>query len=420
MIYNNNMNARYRYRIYPTSEQQLALAKLFGCVRVVWNDALGYCNYERSEGRAKPKNADLQKRFITQAKKTIEREWLLEVSAVPLQQSLNDLDQAYKNFFDSVKGKRKGQRVKPPRFKKRKSKQSARFTKAGFSIKGNKVYLAKIGNLETVWSRPLPSQPSSVTVIKDAADRYFLSFVVEIEPIVLLPSHKSIGIDLGIKTFATLSNGEKIDAPKPLKKKLKRVKKLNRRLSRKTKSSKRREKARKRLAKLHAKVADTRTDFLHKLSTRLIRENQAIVLEDLNTSGMMKNRKLSRAISDLGWSTFRQFLEAKAEKYGRDFRVIDRWEPTSQVCHCCKARFGKLDLSVRTWTCMNCDTTHDRDVNAAINIQVAGGHSETQNGRGGRRKTNALLAASSETSTTPKAIQLSLFDMHGITVALVR
>ncbi|MFM8294089.1 MAG: RNA-guided endonuclease InsQ/TnpB family protein, partial [Microcystaceae cyanobacterium] len=228
-----------------------------------------------------------------------------------------------------------------------------------------KVSLAKLGDLEVVWSRPLPSEPSSVTVIKDAANRYFLSFVVENNPEKLPDNGKSVGIDLGITDFATLDNGEKIKAPKPLKKRLKKLRKAQRSLSRKQKGSKRRERARLGVAKIHAEIKDTRTDFLHKLSTRLIRENQTIVLEDLNTSGMLKNRKLSRAISDLGWRSFRTMLEAKSEMYGRDFRVISRWEPTSQRCSACGQIGGKKELSVREWTCLFCGETHDRDVNAA-------------------------------------------------------
>ncbi|MEA5500471.1 RNA-guided endonuclease InsQ/TnpB family protein [Limnoraphis robusta] len=404
------MKSRYRYRCYPTPSQKLALAKLFGCVRVVWNDSLGFCVSEYKEGRKKPKNSELQKQFITQAKKLEEREWLSEVSAIPLQQSLNDLEQAYKNFFNSCKGKRKGQKVKPPRFKKRKSKQSARFTKLGFSIKGEKVYLAKVGKLKVVWTRELPSERSSVTIIKDSADRYFLSFVVEIQSEIFPSFNSSVGIDLGITTFATLSNGQKIKAPKPLIKRMRKLKKLSKNLSRKTKGSKRYESQRKQLAKFHAKVADTRTDFLHKLSTQIIRENQTIILEDLHVSGMVKNRKLSRAISDLGWRKFRTFLEAKSEKYGRDFRVINRWEPTSKTCSCCGFKIGKLDLSIREWICLNCGISHDRDLNAAVNILVAGGLSDTLSERGG----SVRLSQDSSTQRSanpPEFKQLSIFDL---------
>ena len=393
------MKARFKYRIYPTPGQKYRLAKLFGCVRVVWNDSLACCQEKYSSGKKKPTNSELQKQFITSAKKTEHREWLSQVSAIPLQQSLNDLNQAYQNFFKSTKGQQKGRPIKPPKFKSRKSKQTARFTKGGFKVGQHKVYLAKIGKLKIVWSRELPAAPSSVTVIKDSANRYFLSFVVEIQPEILPQTENSVGVDLGIKTFATFSDGTKVDAPKPLKKRIKKLRKLSKSLSHKTKGSKRYEKARVRVAKFHAKLKDTRTDFLHKLSTEIIRENQTVVLEDLNVSGMVKNRKLSRAISDLGWRQFRTFLEGKAEKYGRDFRVISRWEPTSQTCSNCGFKGGKLDLQVREWECLNCGSKHDRDENAAINILVAGGHSETKNGRGGKRQTSVKVAAASETST---------------------
>jgi putative transposase len=397
------MKARYQFRFYPTDQQIRDLSRLFGCVRVVWNDALAAC-----KGSEKLPSYNQLSSLLTQSKQTEERVWLTEVSAVPLQQSVRNLNVAYQNFFNSVNGKRKGKKINPPRFKSRKSKQSATFTNVGFSIKGEKVYLAKIGYLDVMWSRPLPSEPSSVTVIKDAAGRYFLSFVVEINPEKLPDNGKSVGIDLGITDFATLDNGEKIKSPKPLKKRFKKLRKAQRNLSRKQKGSKRREKTRLKVAKLHAKIKDIRTDFLHKLSTRLIRENQTIVLEDLNTSGMLKNRKLSRAISDLGWRSFRDMLKAKSERYGRDFRVISRWEPTTQKCSCCGQIGGKKELSVREWTCLFCGETHDRDVNAAKNIKVAGGLSETRNGHRGRRK-SSLLVASDEVSTRLLPIQLNLF-----------
>ncbi|WP_013320409.1 RNA-guided endonuclease InsQ/TnpB family protein [Gloeothece verrucosa] len=373
------MKARYQFRVYPTKDQQIAIARLFGCCRVVWNDALSFCQEKYKQGEKKPSYGELSKR-LTQLKKSSEKEWLGEVSSIPLQQSLKDLEQAYSNFFKSCKGERKGKKIKPPKFKKRKSRQSAKFTDNGFKVRQHNVYLPKIGKLRIVWTRPLPSPPSSVTLIKDSADRYFLSFVVEIHPEKLPDNEQSIGIDLGIIDFATFSNGEKVKAPKPLKKRLKRLKKLQRKFSRKKKGSKRREVARKKVAKLHAKIADTRKDFLHKLSTRVVRENQTIALEDLNTSGLMKNRKLARAISDLGWCTFRDMLTAKSEKYGRDLRIIDRWEPTSQKCSCCGKKGGKKELYVREWLCLFCGTWHDRDVNAAKNILVAGGLSETLNG----------------------------------------
>ncbi|NJR69343.1 MAG: IS200/IS605 family element transposase accessory protein TnpB [Synechococcales cyanobacterium CRU_2_2] len=397
------MKQRYRYRFYPTTEQQTNLAKAFGCSRVVWNDALALCN----QSDKLPKNSELQKICITEAKKIDERSWLSEVSVTPLQQSVADLGVAFSNFFSSMKGKRKGPKVKAPRFKKKSGKQSIRFTRNSFSFKGEKIYLAKVGNVKVHWSRLLPSEPSSVTVIKDASERYFLSFVVEVSPVLLPESPNSIGIDLGITTFATLSNGEKIEAPKPLKKNLKKLARLQKELSRCQKGSNRRKVAKLRVAKLHSRIADIRNDFLHKLSTRLIFENQEINLEDLNVSGMVKNRKLSKAISDLGWRAFRVMLEAKALMYGRDVNVISRWEPTSQTCSECGFRGGRKELNIREWECLNCGALHDRDINAAINIKVAGGHSETKNGRKRERKTLSDKAVLVESVNPGNPVQLS-------------
>ncbi|WP_414552748.1 RNA-guided endonuclease InsQ/TnpB family protein [Anabaena sp. CCY 0017] len=364
------MKARYQFRFYPTDQQQQLLAQLFGCVRVVWNDALAICK----DSEKLPSNNDLQKLVITQAKKTDGRSWLSDVSNIPLQQSVADLGVAYKNFFDSLKGKRKGKKVNSPKLKRKTSRQSARFRIGGFSIKGDEVYLTKIGNVKPIWSRGLPSSPSSVTVIKDCANRYFLSFVVEIQPIQIDAKNQSIGIDLGLKTFAVMSNGDKAISPN-YSILDKRIRRKQRKLARQQKDSKRRNKTRLQIAKLHNKIADTRKDFLHKLSTQVVSDNQAIVLEDLNVSGMVKNCKLARAISLQGWREFRVFCEAKSEKLNRDFRVISRWEPTSQVCSCCGYRWGKVDLSIRSVLCLNCNTEHDRDQNASKNIEMVGmGH----------------------------------------------
>jgi putative transposase len=353
---------------------------------VVWNDALAIC--KKSEKL--PSSNDLQKLVITQAKKTVEREWLSEVSNIPLQQSVADLGVAYKNYFDSLKGKRKGKKVGRPRFKKKTNQQSARFRIGGFSIKGDEVYLAKIGNVKPIWSRELPAAPTSVTVIKDCANRYFLSFVVEVErsetrrrplqgrphssPINIDAKNQGIGIDLGIKTFAVMSNGKKAESPNYsiLDRK---IRKLQKKLARQPKDSKRRNRTRIRIAKLHNQITDTRKDFLHKLSTKVVNENQVIVLEDLNVSGMVKNRKLARVISLQGWREFRTLCEAKSEKFNREFRVISRWEPTSQTCSECGYKWGKLDLKVRKVQCLNCGAEHDRDENAAKNINKVGmGH----------------------------------------------
>ena len=385
------MKARYQFRFYPTIQQQQSLAQLFGCCRVVWNDALALCK----DSAKLPSTGDLQKLFITQAKKTEERHWLSEVSAIPLQQSIADLGVAYKNFFNSLKVKRKGKKLRSPRFKKKTNQQSAKLTRDGFSVNGETVYLAKIGNVNPIWSRSLPSEPSSVTVVKDCANRYFLSFVVDVEPVSLEAKNQSIGIDLGIKTFAFMSDGTKAESPSYAK--LDReVRKLQRKLARQQKDSKRRHKTRIKIAATHNKIADTRKDFLHKLSTKVVSENQTIILEDLNVSGMLKNRKLSRAISLQGWRQFRVFCEGKSLKYGREFVVINRWEPTSQVCSECGYKWGKLDLKVRSVQCINCGATHDRDENAAKNINKVGMGNRHDSKCTSRRKKTTSVASVDE------------------------
>ena len=345
----------------------------------MWNDALSI--YKEAHQLGLPRPCDVDKRCITQAKKTEQRAWLSEVSNIVLQQSYRDLQQAWNNYFSSRKGGRKGRSVGCPRFKKRQSRQTMRLTVGGFSVHSCSVKLAKIGHIRMVVSRRLPSKPSSVTIIKDTIGRFFASFVVEVMPEILPVATGSVGIDLGLNHFAILSNGEKVENPKLHNKQRKRIKKASRKLSKCKKGSNRRQKAKLKLARCHAKVKDSRTDFLHKLTTRLVRENQAIAVEDLNVSGLVKNRKLSRAISDAGWYSFRTLLDGKCQKYGRAFIVINRWTPTSQRCSACGESGGKKKLDVREWQCLYCGVIHDRDVNAAINIKDAGGLSESLNGR---------------------------------------
>jgi putative transposase len=404
------MKARQRYRLYPNMPQRRMLAQTFGCVRVVFNDALRLRQEEYRTNGTTISSSELQKQLITQAKHTSERWWLAEVTSIALQQSVQDACTAFKNFFQSRKGQRKGKKVGFPRFKRKSNAQAFRLTRGGFKIRDNgKLYLAKIGEVRVRWSRELPSEPSSVTVIQDAAGRYFVSFVCDVEPIEHEAPNEGVGIDLGIATFATLSTGEKIANPRILQKQLKTLRRRQQSLSRKVKGSKRYQVARRKAARLHARIKDTRTDFLHKLSTKLVRENQALVLEDLNVSGMVKNRKLARAISDVGWCQFRTLLESKSLRYDRALQVISRWEPTSQRCSCCGQIGGKKPLDVRAWTCLHCGAEHDRDVNAAVNIKnVAAGHAETLNARGGLQKTGKPAAAD-EARTHLEVEQLSLF-----------
>ena len=363
------MKARYQYRFYPTDHQKGDLARMFGCVRVVFNDALALC----LKSEKKPSINELSA-ALTASKKAEERKWLREVSSVALQQSIADLEAAYKNYFESKSGKRKGKAVSRPKFKKKENAQSARFARNGFTFSNGVFSLAKIGHVSVVWSRPMPFEPSSVTVIKDCANRYFVSFVLEIEAPQVPAQNQSVGIDLGIKTFAALSNGEMVQAPN-IKADDRKVRKLQKQLARCKDGSNRRNIVKLKIAKAHNKIKDARKDFQHKLSTRLITEFQNIVLEDLNVSGLMKNRKLARAIGNQAWYQFRTLLKGKCDKFGRTFKVISRWEPTSQVCSSCGFRWGKLDLKVRSVKCLNCGTEHDRDLNAAINIQMVGmGH----------------------------------------------
>ncbi|MFE4414898.1 RNA-guided endonuclease InsQ/TnpB family protein [Streptomyces sp. NPDC056821] len=368
------MQLRYSFRLYPSTGQRTALARAFGCARVVYNDALRARETARGQGLPFPKTGDLSKRLITEAKNTPERAWLGEVSAVVLQQSLRDLDTAYKNFFDGLKGKR--QKVGAPRYKSRRdTRQAVRFTaNARWSLTaGQKLRLPKIGDVRVRWSRMLPSTPSTVTVVKDSAGRYFASFVVESGPCEVLPTTApELGIDLGLGHFAVLSDGTKVDSPRFLRRAEKRLKKAQRALSRKEKGSRNRDKARLKVARAHARVADARREFHHQLSTKLIRENQAVAVEDLSVKGLARTR-LAKSIHDAGWSAFVSLLEYKAARYGRTFFRIGRFEPTSQVCSVCGVKDGPKPLHVRIWTCGACGAVLDRDVNAAVNVAKAAG-----------------------------------------------
>lgn len=373
------MQLRYAFRLYPDVAQQAALARAFGCARVVFNDAVRAREDARKAGRPSPTAGELSRAVITQAKQTTSRSWLGEVSAVVLQQSLRDAEAAYKNFFASLKGARKGPKLGPPRFKSRKdARQSVRFTaNARWSITDRgRLSLPKIGAVKVKWSRTLPTTPTSVTVIKDAAGRYFASFVIDTDPAAdqarMPETGRTIGIDLGLTHFAVLSDGTKIDSPRFLRRAEKKLKKAQRELSRKQKGSKNRAKARLRVARAHAKVADARREFHHQLSTRLIAENQGIAVEDLSVAGLARTR-LAKSVHDAGWSTFVGMLAYKAARYGRTLVKIGRFEPTSQTCSTCGVKDGPKPLNVREWTCTACGVVHDRDVNAAINIKTAAG-----------------------------------------------
>ena len=373
------MQLRYSFRLYPDTAQRTALSKAFGCARVVFNDAVRAREDARKAGEGFPAAGELSRRLITEAKRTEARSWLGEVSSVVLQQSLRDVEAAYRNFFASLKGGRKGAKSGAPRFKSRKdSRQSIRFTaNARWSVRDSgRLNLPKIGAVQVKWSRTLPAQPSSVTVIKDAAGRYFASFVVDTDPAAdaarMPDTGQTVGIDLGLTHFAVLSDGTKIDSPRFLRRAEKKLKKAQRELSRKQKGSKNREKARLKVARAHAQATDARREFHHQLSTRLIRENQAIGVEDLAVKALART-KLAKSVHDAGWSQFVHMLEYKAVRYGRTVVTIGRFEPTSQVCSQCGAKDGPKPLHIRTWTCASCGAVHDRDHNAAKNVKTAAG-----------------------------------------------
>ncbi|MCX4647959.1 MULTISPECIES: RNA-guided endonuclease TnpB family protein [unclassified Streptomyces] len=357
----------FKYRFYPTDAQAAELSRTFGCVRKVYNLALA----ARTEAWARQEriNYNATSAMLTAWKKTGELAFLNDVSSVPLQQCLRHLQTAFSNFF--------AKRARYPRFKSRKkSRRSAEYTSSGFRFRAGGLTLAKMNEpLDVVWSRPLPEgvSPSTVTVSQDGAGRWFVSLLCE-DPAVkrLAATGSAVGIDVGLDHLLTQSTGEKIANPRHERKDRALLAKAQRSLSRKAKGDgSNRVKARRKVAKIHARITDRRRDHLHKLTTRLVRDNQTIVIEDLTVRNMVKNRKLARAISDAAWSDFRSMLEYKAAWYGREVIAVDRFFPSSKLCSHCGTLQGTMPLNVRTWTC-DCGTTHDRDVNAARNLLAAG------------------------------------------------
>jgi putative transposase len=307
--------------------------------------------------------------WLTEWKRTDDLAFLNEVSCVPLQQALRHLQSAFVGFW----GKRSGY----PRFKsKRRSRASAEYTRSAFRWRDGQLTLAKIAApLAIAWSRPLPegAEPSTVTVSRDSAGRWFVSLLVEDPTVVPLPPvEQAVGVDAGLTSLLALSTGEKITNPRHERADRRKLTKAQRNLSRKTKDSANRAKARLKVARIHARIADRRRDHLHKLTTRLVRENQTVVIEDLSVHNMLRNHNLARAISDAAWSDLRRMLEYKATWYGRTIIAIDRWYPSSKTCSTCGRINPTMPLAVRDWTCPGCGAIHDRDINAARNILAAG------------------------------------------------
>lgn len=356
----------YKFRFYPTLEQEDILARTFGSVRFVYNRFL---SVRSNAWVMDKKNIGYHKTsaMLTELKKQTEFDWLNEISSVALQQSLRNLQVSFNNFFKK--------RSRYPKFKKKYAKQSVQYTKSGFRWDGEYIKLAKMDKpLKIKWSRKIPKAAKiiSVTVSRDSVNRYFISILCDD---VVSPKKKvkpQIGIDLGLTHFAILSTGEKINSHNSYRKNETKLAKLQRIMSRKKKGSKNRDKARLKVARIHAKISDSRNDFLHKLSTRLINENQVIAVEDLAIKNMKRNHCLAKSISDASWGEFIRQLIYKAEWYGRSLVKINRWFPSSKVCSNCGYIASSMPLRIREWTCVECKTKHDRDINAAKNILAAG------------------------------------------------
>jgi putative transposase len=356
----------FKYRFYPTPAQAAELSRTFGCVRLVYNRALEARSAAWRDEQRRVSYAE-SSAMLTAWKRDPELEFLGEVSSVPLQQSLRHLQAAFVAFFDK--------RARHPRFKSRKrGKQSAEYTRSGFRWRDGQLTLAKMTEpLPIVWSRPLPegAEPSTVTVSRDPAGRWFCSILVD----TIVTPHRNtdaaVGLDAGITSLVTLSTGEKVPNPRHERRDRARLARAQRALSRKQKGSNNRERARRNLARVHARIADRRRDVLHQVSTRLVRENQTVVIEDLAVANMLGNHRLARAISDAAWAELRAMLAYKCRWYGRELVVLDRWFPSSKTCSVCGAVCDELPLNVREWRC-RCGAVHDRDVNAARNILAAG------------------------------------------------
>lgn len=363
----NHVKRAFKYRFYPRDVQAVELLRTFGCVRKVYNLALA----ARTEAWARKErvNYNQTSAMLTAWKKTEALAFLNDVSSVPLQQTLRHLQTAFTHFF--------ARRARYPRFKSRKrSRKSAEYTTSGFRFRDGRLTLAKMAEpLDIVWSRPLPdgATPSTVTVSQDAAGRWFVSMLCEDHTVTPLPAtNGAVGIDVGLNHLLTLSTGEKTANPRHERRDRTRLAKAQRKLSRKARGDgANRAKARRKVAKVHARIADRRRDMLHKLTTRLVRENQTLVIEDLTVRNMVKNHTLARAISDASWSEFRSLLEYKAAWYGREVIAVDRFFPSSRLCSVCGTVRERMPLSVRTWVCV-CGAVHDRDVNAAKNLLAAG------------------------------------------------
>ncbi|MCO1578531.1 transposase [Crossiella sp. SN42] len=399
------MLARFRYRLEPTVVQRSMLARTFGCVRVVFNDALR-CRDKAYRAGETLSSTEVQRRTITEAKTCDARVWLAEVASVALVQSVRDAHRAYQNWFDSIAKCRVGRKVGHPRFKSRKdSRQSFRLTRNGFVLRPNgRLYVAKVGDVKVRWSRELPSPPSSVTIIREPDGHYYASFVVDVQPSPLPPIDREAGVDVGLARLATIAttDGQRLDVanPRHLARKLRKLRRLEREKVRRVKGGANRDKTRRKVALAHSKVVRARRDFHHKQALMLVRDNQAVYVENLNVAGMVKNRRLARAISDAGWAQFVRLLEEKAERYGRTVHRVSRWLPSSKTCSVCGRVKRDMLLKDRSWRCPCCGAAHDRDHNAARNI-LAAGQTERRNACRAGVSPSSGEAVGEEAGSTP-------------------
>jgi len=367
------VDAGFKYRFYPTNQQKDYLAQTFGCVRVVYNKALeARTQHYAKEGKGLSYGDTSA--LLTRWKKDEGYPWLREVSSVPLQQALRHLSTAFQRFFTANIG---GQKAGYPRFKSRHGKQSATFVKSGFRLSGDlpqpQVFLSKLAEpLSIRWSRDLPSEPTSITLSKDRAGRYFISFRVTFTPTPYEPRTKAVGLDMGLTHAIITSDGEKTPNPRYYRCSLDRLKREQRKLSRKQTGSNNRAKQQLKVARLHARIADMRRDWCHKLTTDLVRRYDVICIESLCVKGMLGNHCLAQSIADVSWGEIKRQLRYKCPWYGRELVEISPWEPTSKTCSVCGEKRAKIPLSVRAWVCDGCGTWHDRDVNAALNVLAAG------------------------------------------------
>ena len=364
-----SVRTAYRCRAYPDAAQQAMLNRTFGCVRVVWNCILAV-RQERYVTERKGTSYGEASAALTAMKRDPERVWLNEVSCVPLQQALRHQQQAFAAFF--------AKRARYPRFKSRHGRQAAEYTRSAFTMRGGELRLAKTpGPLVFVWSWPSVDvaglDPTTVFVSREPDGRWYVTFAMDASaPAPMAGTGQAVGVDLGITSFAVTSNGERIANPRHLERRAGNLARYQRRLARRQRGSANRARAKAKVARAHRKVRNARRDFLHRTTTQLIRDNDLIAIEDLNVSGMVRNRRLARAISDCGWGEFRRQLEYKCERAGRRLIVIDRWYPSTKMCSACGFLLADLPLKVRTWRCPSCRTRHDRDLNAAKNILAAG------------------------------------------------